>query len=362
VNHLLESSVFPLEMVFEHRNYIPSMMFFLPPAIGVSVALESPKLRAGMKFILFSFGTMLLIGFGLWTFERNFAWTSEGTLWRDAAEKAPDQFRPHHNLGLYYQQQGYLNRAIAEFKKALESPGFSRKDEAHITYYQLGKAYQELGKMDQAKSFYEGALRIKPDLALAYGALAFLHSVGGSEYLAEEYLKKALTHAPNDPYVNFNAGLACLKKNHRLDEAVRHFTLATEAPGGAGAKAVLYLGIAYKQKGQLGRATICFRESAEANPSDVTPHLHLMEIYQMTGHEDRADAEAERMLSKCMHQRSLFDQVVELISRKGRSLDVHLSGKTIFPVLHRVMAEYEKMLDRWKGILRKELEVGGTDP
>jgi protein O-mannosyl-transferase len=357
VNHLLESSVFPLEMIFEHRNYIPSMMFFLPPAIGLFRALESRKVGAGMKFILFSSITLLLVGFGMWTFERNFAWTSEGTLWRDAMEKAPDQFRPHHNLGLYYQEQGYLNRAIAEFKKALESPGFSRKDEAFITYYQLGKAYQELGRMDQAEHSYEGALRIKPDLAVALGNLAVLQSLEGHEGLAEEYLQKALSCAPDDPYVNFNAGLACLKKSHRLDEAIRRLNVATGAPGVAGARALLYLGIAYKQKGQLGRATIYFRKAAEANPSDVTPRLHLMEIYHMSGHEGMARSEADWILSKCMQHKPLFTQTLELISRRGRSWDVHLSEKILFPIFQSVLAEKGAQLDQWRICLRKAQDL-----
>jgi Tfp pilus assembly protein PilF len=357
-NHLLESSVFPLEMIFEHRNYIPSMMFFLPPAMGFFKALESPKVRAGMKFALFSFSTLLLVGFGLWTFERNFAWTSEGTLWRDAMEKAPDQFRPHHNLGLYYQQQGYLDRAIAEFKKALESPGFSRKNEAFITYYQLGKAYQELGRMDQARHFYEGALRIKPDLAQALAALAVLQSLEGREDLAEEYLHKALTCSPDDPYVNFSAGVACLKKSDRLDEAIRYLTVATTgASGVAGARALLYLGIAYEQKGQLGQAAMYFRKSVEANPSDVTPRLHLMETYQMSGQKGMARREAEWILSKCMQQNPLFNQTMELISRRGRSWDVHLSGKILFPIFQSVMAEKGAQLDQWRTCLRKAQDL-----
>ena len=33
LNHLIESTILPLELVFEHRNYIPSMLLFLPLAI-----------------------------------------------------------------------------------------------------------------------------------------------------------------------------------------------------------------------------------------------------------------------------------------------------------------------------------------
>ena len=34
LNHAVESSILPLEMVYEHRNYLPSMFLFLPVADG----------------------------------------------------------------------------------------------------------------------------------------------------------------------------------------------------------------------------------------------------------------------------------------------------------------------------------------
>ena len=33
LNHLIEGSVFPLEIIYAHRNYLPSMFFFVPPAV-----------------------------------------------------------------------------------------------------------------------------------------------------------------------------------------------------------------------------------------------------------------------------------------------------------------------------------------
>ena len=41
LNHLIEASVFPLELVFEHRNYLPSMLFFVPLAIWQQMLCSS---------------------------------------------------------------------------------------------------------------------------------------------------------------------------------------------------------------------------------------------------------------------------------------------------------------------------------
>ena len=40
INHAVESSFIPLELVFEHRNYLPSFFLFLPVAAGLQWALN----------------------------------------------------------------------------------------------------------------------------------------------------------------------------------------------------------------------------------------------------------------------------------------------------------------------------------
>jgi hypothetical protein len=45
LNHLIESSIIPLELVFEHRNYIPSMFLFVPLANGLWAILDDCRLR-----------------------------------------------------------------------------------------------------------------------------------------------------------------------------------------------------------------------------------------------------------------------------------------------------------------------------
>ena len=35
INHVIESSIIPLELIFEHRNYLPSFFMFVPVALGL---------------------------------------------------------------------------------------------------------------------------------------------------------------------------------------------------------------------------------------------------------------------------------------------------------------------------------------
>jgi protein O-mannosyl-transferase len=121
VNHLIESTIFSLELVFEHRNYLPSMLFFVPIAAGLCYLLDHFANRKRMKYVLSAFIVLLLVGLGHSTFMRNFTWKNEESLWIDASEKAPGEFRVHHNLGRFYQDHGFKQEAIEEYKKALQA-------------------------------------------------------------------------------------------------------------------------------------------------------------------------------------------------------------------------------------------------
>ena len=337
VNHLLESSVFPLELVFEHRNYIPSMMVFLPVAIGICLLFEKYANAPAMKSVLAAFIALLLLGLAHATYLRNFAWKSEQTLWADASVKAPDQFRPHHNLGVTYQQQGRLQEAVAEFEKALKSKGVNRKTEKVVTYYHLGRAHQQIGDLQRAKAFYEQALHMDANLPQALADLGVLYGAEGDTRKASLYLERALKADPENPYVNFNMGLSLMKQRD-LDRAEPHFGMALESEALKGS-AHLYLGMIYKERKQLSRAEAALKSSAAANPRDVTPRLHLLEVYHAEGLEEMTLKEGEILSERIGRDEGLFHQTMDLIMTKGSDGDVLLSSDIILPVLYQVMTK-----------------------
>lgn len=76
VAHSMESTVWPLEMVFEHRNYLPSMGFAVLAALGIvkGVArVERLRLRALVGGLLGLLLVLLLIRTNAWTDELSLA-------------------------------------------------------------------------------------------------------------------------------------------------------------------------------------------------------------------------------------------------------------------------------------------------
>ena len=114
LNQVVESSFISLELVFEHRNYLPSLFLFLPVAIGAIQGLRyfHRENKQVMFFLCSSVLTLLLIVIGMTTFIRNGIWGSEKTLWEDAIKKAPLSARPWGSLALLLQHDRILRQSV----------------------------------------------------------------------------------------------------------------------------------------------------------------------------------------------------------------------------------------------------------
>jgi Tfp pilus assembly protein PilF len=353
LNHLIESSVFALELVFEHRNYIPSMFFFVPVSVGLTRAIHSTAKR-GMRHLFSAFTLLLITALGLSTFSRNFAWKDTKSLWIDALRKAPDQMRVHHNLGFSYQERGDLGKAIYHFEKALRSPEVHRKDEAFATLYHLGKAYSEKGDREKAKSCYLEAIRMKPDFSPSLVNLAVLFEEEGHLDTADRYIMEALKTDPGGGVTNLNTGIYLLTKG-MPEAAVPHLNIAVKEKATKG-KALLHLGAAYKWMGQRGRAYVHLKNCSELDPGNLTPRLHLAEIYVASGQQGKAREEARRIAEIIAHDPRILGQVADLISGKGRQGGTVFQGDILKPLILSAMTrQSEKMKDLGE-TLKKEME------
>ena len=86
--HLVESSVFALELYFEHRNYLP--------AFGVFFALTSGGLwmrNHVHPHIVGTLAVVLVLGCALFTAQRTLLWGNEASLYAHAARAHPNSAR-----------------------------------------------------------------------------------------------------------------------------------------------------------------------------------------------------------------------------------------------------------------------------
>jgi tetratricopeptide (TPR) repeat protein len=346
LNHLIESSVLPLELVFEHRNYIPSFFFFVPFTIGFFRLMDHYASKKKMRYVLAVFMVLLLVGYGHSCFIRNEAWKNEGTLWHDALDKVKTLPRIYTNLGRHYQNIGDSSRAALNYLKSLEYPARIQEQEHYVANYNLGAIVGERGNTDKAIDYYFRSLMLNPDFAAPYNNLAIIMDKRGNHRLAQRFLEIGYRLDPNSLEVNYNLGTFHVKTGNP-DKAIFH--LERIAYGRKARDSVFYyLGIAYKQKGLLGRAASFFEEALAENPRNLMPCLFLIEVFQELGDAEKAAKNADLLVQKMIRSKELTNQVVQGLTKGVQDNEDRPSPARIIPLLVQAMNENLKDMEELK--------------
>jgi protein O-mannosyl-transferase len=103
--HLLESSVLPLELYFEHRNYLPAMLLFWPLARALGRWHASPLLRTSLALVLLSF-----LAFTTW--QRASLWGDPSRMALAWAAQNPDSPRAQATAAMQEMQGGRPDLAL----------------------------------------------------------------------------------------------------------------------------------------------------------------------------------------------------------------------------------------------------------
>jgi len=184
-NLIIESSIIPIDIIYEHRVYLPSMLIILALFI-----LFYQNLRQKRIAILVFFAVVPVWSF--WTMERNKVWQDEAVLWADAAKKSPDKARPHINLADVLIARGKVSEAIRHGEIALRIDPDSAA--AHIN---MGSALLSFGKIDAAIHHFERVLQISPYDHQAHNNLGLALVCKGKLEAAIEHFQKAIQVKPN---------------------------------------------------------------------------------------------------------------------------------------------------------------------
>jgi tetratricopeptide (TPR) repeat protein len=156
-NHLLEGSFLPLEMVFEHRNYLPSALLFLPLALALS-KLAVPSRRGKIQAAAtVGVAALLLFNQGHTTWMRNAVMADEVTLWQDNAHKAPELKRPHLNLASALSEQGRMDEALHELLLALTAKACQNYKSNALPYVNFGRYFFAAGDFQSAANAFRKA-------------------------------------------------------------------------------------------------------------------------------------------------------------------------------------------------------------
>lgn len=194
------SSIVPLaEVVNEHRVFFPYVGACIAAVWAAGVWLETWA-DAGRPAVPVAWVTgVLVIGaFGVGAHERNKAWRTEETLWKDVTEKSPMNGRGWMNYGLTQMSAGRYAEAKALFDRALQyTPNYPTLE------VNLGIVTDRLGDVVAAEQHFNRALQLDANYQgghLFYGRW-LLEKNRASD--AVSYLRRASELAPADPQARY---------------------------------------------------------------------------------------------------------------------------------------------------------------
>ena len=343
LNHTIESTILPLELIFEHRNYIPSMLFFVPIAIAFINALSYFSYKQSMQAIIALSIVLVIIGESHATFMRNFTWKNEKSLWIDCIDKYPGLFRAHHNLAKYYSEHNQDEKAIGKYKNALTLKLITSTDEKAITYFNLGSIYFQKKEFNKAKRYYLQAIKTNPCCQGVHNNLAVLLAITGNNHQKVfNELKKAIACNQANIQAYGNMGILLVKMG-RIDEGIVEIKKALKIEP-YNIPTLERLGYAYMKKGLLGTASLHFTKTLNRWPKNIRAFLYLTEIYLLSGNKQKAQKSLSQFVDIIQHKDlvKLLDHLLEAKNLLNISPDMGI----ILPLLSNAYSQ--------KGILIKK--------
>ena len=314
ITQATESTIIGIELIFEHRTYIPFMMTSL---FFVMMAFRIVKNR------LIAYGLMVAAAlvFSVWAYQRNQIWQNSVTFWTDCVAKSPGKYRPQYDLALALYNAGDLSGSVMQSKKAIQMNPDDAKAHAN-----LGNALLKQGKTDEAIQCFHQSLALNPNYADAINNLGNALLKQGKSDEALQCFHRALSLDPDLADAHNNLGNALFKQG-KTDEALQCFQRAlslnpdqTEAHNN--------LANALMQKGDIRGAIDHFQIILEKNPGHVEANINLgaalarmgqidaaISHYQKALNSDPYNPEAHNNMGALLAQKSMFPDALEHFER-----------------------------------------------
>jgi tetratricopeptide (TPR) repeat protein len=179
------------------------------------------------------------------------------------------------NLGISYERQGRTNDAFELVQRAAQMRPSPQAE------YDLARLLFQQGKLVEAESHYQSALKLKPEFAEAWYHLGVLHTrQGRPEAAAQDYVA-ALRANPAFAQAHLDLG-ALLGGQKKFEEAIAHFNavLRTDPDN---ADAHFNIAMVRNTQGDFAGAATHYAAAARLRPDDIDTHQNLALAFLFQG-------------------------------------------------------------------------------
>jgi Tfp pilus assembly protein PilF len=215
-----DQSFYQYSLVADHWQYFSiAGVIALPMAGSVSVYRRSGKFRR-YSICVFWASLMLLLGYAKWS--RTHVYANSEALWNDVITKNPNAWSAHVNLGNAFLQVGKIQDAVVEYEEVLKIEPFLAEP-----HNNLGTILVRSGQLAEGIAHYEQALRIKLDYPEAQNNLGLALMGAGEFDAAVQHLKAAIQLNANYGEARYNLAVI-LASQGKTDEAISQLERAVE--------------------------------------------------------------------------------------------------------------------------------------
>ncbi|GAB2535307.1 tetratricopeptide repeat protein [Rhodanobacter koreensis] len=226
---LIESSSIPLELYFEHRNYVPALLMFWPLGLWLT---DTRSLKATKRFLLIA----LPLGLAWLTHTRADLWGNvreQALIW---AQTNPDSPRAQANAAQIEMQNGRPRKAISRLEKLLAA----QPDQAQLAFNLIGARCMTGGispaDLAATRTAMRGTANVGALLAHWFDRVLPVVMAGGCPGLTPDGLQSLIDAGLQNPrlgaagprqdltYLRGRIALA----QHRPDAALADFTQALD--------------------------------------------------------------------------------------------------------------------------------------
>jgi tetratricopeptide (TPR) repeat protein len=185
-NLVLESSVYPLDIIFEHRNYLPSILLCL---LGTTAVFRLVKGKRQSMILLCA----IVVLFSFWTFKRNSIWSDKILFYEDALNKSPSNVRVNMDLAEALIGKGRFDEGVQYYRMAMvlseekRNSGEVLQPYHYDSIFHLATRLAEKKRYSEASILFERVVQLYPHDANYHNNYAFVLEKLG-------YLDKAIYH------------------------------------------------------------------------------------------------------------------------------------------------------------------------
>ncbi len=340
INHAIEGSVLNLELIYEHRNYIPSMTIFIFPAVIVVKVLRYFSYTQRLQRFLLVGTALVFSVIGHTTYGYNTIFSNDRLMWADNLAKSPHLSIAHNNYGSRLWSQGLFEEARDSFIKAKNQDRYVNLMQKGMVHYNIGLYYALVANdPNTAMGYFETALTSTPNNRKFWLEYAKSRIMAGDREAGEAILRKCLQRWPQDHDLLRELSVVCLKKG-ALEEAAERIRLARrQMPGNLSSLAVDAEVALFS--GRPKRAEKLWERYAEKRPDDVRAMFALTEIY----HQNQRIGKLERMVVRLLvaKKERTWEAFLEATRQTTSESDVYLPlAENLFPAIDAVMEKWSE--------------------